>query len=399
MRSRPLNPNDPADALRDALRHPAFAVRSGNLHVDGPPDISGSTPGDSIPSIGELIDFLMSGGRVGLIIGPLQSGTSSVLSDVTAGVQGRIYRVGNALKAKLSLSRIMVQVGAPDDGEDDATQLSQYLTADGEGLTILAIDDAHTLDNDALRWLCGLAGRPAGLTGITVILAGRPELIARLDGPEYEMLRDPKMVRTLIVPNRALAPASPAPVLAQETALFVPEPPPPLSMQALSSAAPPPVPETSPRSPVRPGRRRVRVMVAAAVLLGAGGIFGIFITRPTGPVAEHAAKAPGPPLPPQQSAAQGTALEPTPETAPDTASDRAIDRPITPAPQSEAAIAEIPPEPFSSVPETPLQSGDALRQDLRAFLLRSGRSALARDPVRFEAFFQDYLQWRAAPQR
>ena len=392
MRSRPLNLNDPADALRDALRRPAFAVRSGNLHVDGPPDISGSTPGDSIPSIGELIDFLMSGGRVGLIIGPLQSGTSSVLSDVTAGVQGRVYRVGNALKAKLSLSRIMVQVGAPDDGEDDATQLSQYLTADGEGLTILAIDDAHTLDNDALRWLCGLAGRPAG---ITIILAGRPELIARLDRPEYEMLRDPKVVRTLIVPNRALAPASPAPVLAQEAALFVPEPPPPLSMQALSSAAPPPVLKTSPRSPVRPRRRRVRAMVAAAVLLGAGGILGIFIIRPAGPVAEHDAKAPEPPLTPQQNASQGTAPEPTPQTAP----DRESDRPITPAPQPEAAIAEIAPEPFSSIPETPLQNGDALRQDLRAFLLRSGRSALARDPVRFEAFFQDYLQWRAAPQR
>jgi hypothetical protein len=57
-------------------------------------------------------------------------------------------------------------------------------------LVALIVDDAHVAEGDALRTLCMLAGTDAdGGALLPIVLAGRPELVGRLDEPELESLR------------------------------------------------------------------------------------------------------------------------------------------------------------------------------------------------------------------
>jgi hypothetical protein len=149
-----------------------------------------------------LAAFLQDGGRVGSVVCPSSDGRAALLDAALRLTPWPVMRAGNPLASPLTLYRLLIQVGAEDDGGDEGDSLLRCLKAHASGPdpVILLVDDAHSLAGDVLLALArvpGLAGpdRP----GVALILAGGSALPGMLLGPGLESLRDPATTMTWVL--------------------------------------------------------------------------------------------------------------------------------------------------------------------------------------------------------
>lgn len=120
-----------------------------------------------------------------------------------AGPGTRVVRVGNPLRAPLTIERILIQSGQMEAGllTDDAADQAMHRLChrrDGEARVLLAIDQAETLSPAALRSLVRIAapsGPPRPPQGsvqadLHVVFIGTPAFATLLAAPGLEPLRD-----------------------------------------------------------------------------------------------------------------------------------------------------------------------------------------------------------------
>ena len=167
-----------------------------------------------------------------------------------AGPDAQVIRVGNPLRAPLTIERILIQTGLVEAGlltDAEADQAMQQLLRQKDGRTVLVIEQAETLSQPALQALARLASpapafadRPAGrAASLHIVFAGEPAF--------YGLV----LATSGVSPIRAALPHLPGPPPAAEP-----------SADALPSADAPPwvgalppvAPQSSPPSPM-PGIR------------------------------------------------------------------------------------------------------------------------------------------------
>ena len=441
--SRPPNQHRPPRALPRARQAVISVVRLGDHLVAALPGmddvVAGAAP-CSRPNgatTQKVLEFLHSGGRVVLITGPPTSGKTRLLHEIASAFEGGVFKVANPLTAPLSLTRIMVQANVMDDGGDEATLLRTHLAryATPETPALLAIDDAHTLDDEALSGLAGLALHPYDGPGVVLLLAGSPELTARMDTPAVAALSNPQGVFAVTLPRAEGESSQPdfrlfdPPV---DAPMAVPPPPPPLSARSFSvasgesppaldtaSAATPVPPRDGPKlggpdrevpgtavtlrdvTPNRPVKRyRTGIFLPAMVIL-LTGVTGAAVVvnrlQPAVPAAQaslpEAPVLPTEPVVVAPPAETGTAPVATDMPAAGPASELAP----RPLPAETGTASAVPPAELVA-PRPMSKREDQLRREFQAFLARTGRQALARDPSQFETLFHDYLQWRSGAQ-
>ena len=136
--------------------------------------------------------------RGAVLIGEPGSGKTQVLDAVVAGMPGRVIRVGNRLPEALTLGRVLRQVAPPglDGVADEAEALLRCLAerVSDPDPPVLVVDDAHTATAGALAAL----GHVRGL-GMIVLLAGEPELLAKLPDPGMDHPRGTETTLILMV--------------------------------------------------------------------------------------------------------------------------------------------------------------------------------------------------------
>ena len=387
-------------------------------------------PVDRATSIvgGQLLEYLSSGGRVGLITGPDRCVTTTLLNEVADAFAGPVFKAANPLLTPLSLARLLLQVDALGDHEDDAASLGAYLTrhASPGQPTLLAVDDAHSLDDEAFAAIAAMAAWPEVGQHVLVLLAGRLDLVTHAASMGFDPDPAQVLIVTLNAPSAASSSFSPGPdeeprAPPASAPPAVPSPPLPLTAPLLASASTPepilfrdPVlPSAYPSvrlgldqfgpssvrkafvdpvasSPVlvsNHGKRSavLAVMVIAAACALAGTVVlrrGEAVNSGTTPDAATVVLSPNKPrIPPV----------PEPQTAP-AAPPEAKSVPLDAVPQATLPSAPNPAEPV--VPRSMSSSKDQLRREFQAFLTRTGRSLLAQDTSKFEALFQDYLRWK-----
>lgn len=150
-----------------------------------------------------LAAFLQDGGRVAVLVCASSAGRAAVLDVALPLISGAVIRTGNPLASPLTLYRLLIQVGAEDDGGDEADSLLRCLAghAAGPEPVLLLVDDAHTLSGDVLLALTRAPHlAPPGQPGVALILAGGPALQEMLSAPGLESLRDPSTMLSLAVP-------------------------------------------------------------------------------------------------------------------------------------------------------------------------------------------------------
>ena len=150
-----------------------------------------------------LAAFLQDGGRVAVLVCASSAGRAAVLRVALPLMPGAVIRAGNPLASPLTLYRLLIQVGAEDDGGDEAESLLRCLAghAAGPEPVVLLVDDAHTLSNDVLLALTRVPHlAPPGQPGVALVLAGGPALPDMLSAPGLDSLRDPSTMLSLVVP-------------------------------------------------------------------------------------------------------------------------------------------------------------------------------------------------------
>ncbi len=375
-------------------------------------------PPESVQSQ-QFIDCLSSDGRIGMIIGPDRSGKTVLLNTVAAAFDGPVFKVANPLFTPLSLTRILVQVDALDDGGEDAALLRAHLAmhATPGRPAMLAVDDAHTLDDAAFTALADLASPATDGTRVHLLLAGRPELETRaaslglgafdpervfvvaLQGP----ISAPYAVREQRrLPSGTVLPAMPLPPPPLKAPVRAPAPAPVLELVASDPVAMParPLPpireDDAPASPqtARRGSRVKRPRLLALVVItalisvvtiiaGRRDPAAITVTAPPNPASVRTtAERPPATITKPPPALVGPA-QPLPDPAPEPPPAVVL---ATPVP--------VPDQADSFKPGSVSKSEDQLRREFQAFLTRTGRYGLTTDPTAFEALFQRYQQWR-----
>ena len=319
--------------------------------------------------------------------GELQAALHHVLDGVPAGT--RVLRVGNPLRAPLTLARVLIQLaGAESDlpsGDDAGLVLKTVMQQQGDAARVLlCIEQAETLHAAGL--LDFLAAAQPFMTApvpLQILFSGGGGFAAVLAHDGMEALRG-------ALGFDAAAPDAPAPrPLSVDTApALVPAPPP-----ANAVAPAPPPPDVSPVQPdpliarfsreIEPpasARRRVlRSLLLAALLLAVVGValgagMRLLFYRdilpqrglppldlPTAPPAPAPAPAPAPVAAPL----------PLPPPAP------------TPAPPPAPAPAAADPA--------------RLRREFDAFLRQQGANAATLTDAQRAALFNEFLDWRARP--
>ncbi len=157
-------------------------------------------------------------------------GNETALLDLLAeaGLDARVIRVGNPLRAPLTIERILIQTGLVEAGlltDEEADQALQQLVGDG-GRTVLVIRQAETLSRPALQTLARLAHSPAQRSAghaasLHIVFVGEPGFAGLvLATPNVEPIRAalpylPKAVPSGdTLPEVDLPPAVPQPSLA-----------------------------------------------------------------------------------------------------------------------------------------------------------------------------------------
>ena len=214
-------------------------------------------PGDAE----RLAAFLREGGRVAVLTGAARGAEIAVLDAAFWAAEGRVIRTGNPLSSPLSLSRLLLQVGADPHAEDEARAFMGEIAAQAQGRgVVLSISDAHTLEPDVLPVLRDLLwpaeGEPAAVQLVVqLVVSGRGRLLDRLAEAGFRGLDDPAQTLVLRVgPDDGVAAdapglSAPRPVMSEA---LIPPPPPPL-VTAVRAGEPPPRPVAAvPLPPAQP---------------------------------------------------------------------------------------------------------------------------------------------------
>src|SRR5262245_43771729 len=142
--------------------------------------------------------------REGLVslIGEAGTGKTTLLRRVLDGLEPRINAV-LLLNPRVSfdeiLEYVLLELGVPANGCDAGARRQRLndLLRRGEHIALL-IDDAQLLDDDVLRQLQRLAGaEPTPEPALKIVLAGQPELDARLSEPPPGGIASRVRLRTL----------------------------------------------------------------------------------------------------------------------------------------------------------------------------------------------------------
>ena len=279
----------------------------------------------------------------------------------------RIVRLGNPLRQRLTLRRLLLQISILDErSESDEAAIANVLGRSWgeESHVVLVIEQADSLAPDAAQFLAALARSFQGRApSLHVVFAGSLavmdlDLDAAPPGP-------PRAGRTL--PESA------------PSSVAIPQPP-----TAAWPASPPQQP--APRRWKRFGL--IAAVLALCLLAGAALTVGPSLRgRPaaagqdggTAMPKADAAPAPGPVEP---------TAGPTPAAPPILPPAAAVTPEPTPEPASES-------NPALNAPAFTGEDTARLRKDFNRFLTRSGRSRTALTGAQREALFNDYLQWRA----
>ena len=115
-----------------------------------------------------------------------------------AGPDARVIRVGNPLRAPLTIERILIQTGLVEAGlltDEEADQAMQQLLRQEDGdRTLLIIEQAETLSQAALQTLARLAPahRSASQAALLrIVFVGEPAFAGLvLATPDTELIRD-----------------------------------------------------------------------------------------------------------------------------------------------------------------------------------------------------------------
>ena len=115
-----------------------------------------------------------------------------------AGPDARVIRVGNPLRAPLTIERILIQTGLVEAGlltdEEAGQAMQQLLHRDDGARTLLVIEQAETLSQAALQALTRLA--PARVSAsqaalLRIVFVGEPAFAGLvLATPDTELIRD-----------------------------------------------------------------------------------------------------------------------------------------------------------------------------------------------------------------
>jgi len=127
-------------------------------------------------------------------------GNEAALLDLLAeaGLDARVIRVGNPLRAPLTIERILIQTGLVEAGlltDEEADQALQQLVG-GNDRTTLVIERAETLSRAALQTLARLAHSPTQWSAVHaaslhIVLVGKPGFAGLvLATPDVEPIRD-----------------------------------------------------------------------------------------------------------------------------------------------------------------------------------------------------------------
>lgn len=267
---------------------------------------------------------------------------ASLAAAVTALGSGiRCVRIGNPLKSPLTLSRIILQIGAEqgasaEEEMADAARLLATRTGE-EHLVLLIIEQAETLDHEALSFLQRLPGLTSPDSSLLQILfmAG-PRFWTLLQNAEFASLREqlagrieplPSQVPTIPVVPIALAP--------------------------------------------RPQARRWAAWGGLVTVVALAGIAGaLLLARPPAMVA----------------------IDPEPEASDQTNAAPAPVSPPTETSRADESSADAPPTASAAVPaEDPARSQDQLRRAFDGFLSLSGPKFARLTKIQREELFQQYL--------
>ncbi len=378
--------------------------------------------------------FIASGGRAVVLVGPPGSGKVRLADAVLSGLPGRQTRIGNPTSRPLSMKRMLQQIGMPADEGTDGPFLGMLAEqAYDDQSAVVMVHQAHTLSPYALSALSrvpGLGGPEH--PGMILMLAGEAPLLAKLSAPGLDVLRNARRTLVLMMPRggaaeevgvarltwMALLPEGgdadaaartgrrrfppiradrpPLPDVPLAPPPKRPPPPPPglLMLVAAMTAAvilgwmvwPEPAPSRSAAAPVLPppmGRVAAEQPRPDLPMPAPAGTS----TEPPAPALDAATlptpdlAAPGP--------TPGSAAELAPAPVPEPLPGRTPEPAPEPATEITSAITpEVTPEP---APEpTPAQ----IKREFDAFLNRAGRDTAKLTPAARAALFREYLQWR-----
>lgn len=217
-----------------------------------------------------------------------------------AGPDAQVIRVGNPLRAPLTIERILIQTGLVEAGlltDEEADQaMQQLLRRDDGDRTLLVIEQAETLSQAALQTLARLPpahGSAGQATLLRVVFVGEPAfagLVLATPGaepvrgalpepPAAVSLVDTSLVATSLVdtgPDADEAPSAALPSLSPLRTPGVPleaQPEPASWFQVLSTGTDMPPAEPAPASvpsPARPRPWQVFWLLLLFFLAGAG---------------------------------------------------------------------------------------------------------------------------------
>jgi len=357
-----------------------------------------------VPGEPETVGAIRAGQVFTVLLDPEPARRASRIETVIDNVADfgtRVVRVGNPLRAPLTIERILIQAAGPEADarvERDPALLASLLArpeAD-ESRRLIVVEQPDTIDAESLSLLHAMAPHlAAGRPSVQVLFGGPPGFAAALEAARPSPAR-----------KRPLAPILLATALLALLAggLIVwrhpPRPgahgvPPALvpsvtegSQPATPAPAPPSVVESQPAEPAAP------IVPEAAESEPA---------KPAPPIAPAAAESQ--PAEPATTAAP-TAAESEPARSPaPTLTARAEQQPIAPPPPP-ASVAAPPPAPAPAAPKAsvaPLPPESAgvlppnearLRREFDSFLANAGQSAAHLGETERAALFQEFLAWR-----
>jgi hypothetical protein len=356
-----------------------------------------------------LAEALREGERLIALTGENGPQRAAAVASVVASPDINAICVANPLPAPLSLPRIMFQINVEGMaiGPDDAVAVIKTLIAHNGGgrRIVLVIQDAETLDQEALQSLQDMAADPA-YAALSILFVGKPGFLERIGDGRLARLQDalvnvavdagPRTASPEIeIPRAPAAPPEKVAVLPTATGMVV-------------------------RHVPVPPRTRRRWAVGAAAFLAVGALAGLVWThgterqaapQPAGPdmpppIQPEAAATmtPAPPLPatPAPAPPASPAQAPAPETQASQPPPLAAAQPVAPPPPLQPPPLQPPPLPpqVAALPgsgagdSTPAQAVERLRQDFNAFLDHAGQDTEHLTDAQRQALFREYLAWR-----
>ncbi len=386
--------------------------------------------------------FIASGGRAVVLVGPPGSGKVRLVDAVLSGLSGRQTRIGNLTSRPLSMKRMLQQIGMPSDEGTDGPFFGMLAEqAYDDQSAVVVVQQAHTLSPYALSALSrvpGLGGPEH--PGMILVLAGEASLLAKLSAPGLEQLRNAR--RTLVLTMPAGGAVDEAGVARLTWTALLPD-----GGDAAAAASPgrrrlPPIRTDRPTTPAAPLLKRPAPQPAGLVMLGAAMTAAITLgwmvwpeptssrspaTTPVipppasrltseqprpmlsgpGPI-EAAAKPPGtsrvipePSAPVEETATLPSSSLAAPPLTPDLTPRLTTDftpGPLPnrrPEPAPESAPEQAPEQAQEQAPEpAPEPTPAQIKREFDGFLNRAGRDTAKLTPAARAALFREYLQWR-----